>query len=480
VIAEQLEFKLYNCADRVQVGVDCYIQQADGCICVFVRNQLMLSYDANDVAASRLAMVQLAESGVATKIQIADAFGVQRTTVFRQIANFRTRGVSGLIPKNRGPKGPRVTGGRKDQVIVDRKRAGESNVQIAKRLGISEASVRLALKRLGYVAGNQTQRSLPWDPPTTPDEQNANAEPASTACCVEANDQIDEAKRMPTRTSAREGQAVERVEQHTVTRIEVDPSAGTRTQTEPAPSVHAVGQTLQVAAVATGDTDPSERTGDRVFARLGLLDDAGPLFGNVKDLKEAGALLAVPVLESHGVFADALDVFEPIGPAFYGLRNVVLTLVLCFVLGINRPENLKRCAPRSLGRVLGLDRAPEMKTLRRKIKALAEQQASLTFARAQMKRHLSRLSGDLLWVYVDGHVSVYSGKRKLKKHHVTRLRLSMPSILDYWVNDANGDPLFVFTGRERKGMVPVLKELIREMRDAGERRTLRVEAEITS
>ena len=75
-------------------------------------------------------------------------------------------------------------------------------------------------------------------------------------------------------------------------------------------------------------------------------------------------------------------------------------------------------------------------------------------------------------MYVDGHVSVYSGKRKLNKHHVTRLRLSMPSVLDYWVNDANGDPLFVFTGRARKGMVAVLHETIQELRDAGERRML--------
>ena len=96
----------------------------------------------------------------------------------------------------------------------------------------------------------------------------------------------------------------------------------------------------------------------------------------------------------------------------------------------------------------------------------------LVFARAQMKRHLSRLREDLLWVYVDGHVAVYSGKEKLTKHHVTRLRLSMPSVLDYWVNDAQGDPLFVFSGRVRKGMVAVLRETIRELRDAGERRVI--------
>lgn len=482
--------------DRTQINARCFLRTTDGCVVVHVHSQPVLSYDTHDAAASRLAMVQLAESGVANQQQIARGFGVQRVTVYRQVEKYRAGGVAALIPRKRGPKGPRVTGGRRDQVILSRRRSGESNYRIAERLGTSESSVRQALRRLGYVGPTVAQSSLPGGSPAPAVEETASNEAASsdegatpspggrqvqdkqgsstvpsTDGCAETGDERVRASH-PAGISGADSQDVEQAAPPRAAGPNVGPRGEATAQVEGVLSVPAAARDVEVPTVTTVDADPAARTGDRLFARLGLLDDAAPLFDNAQGVKEAGALLAIPVLVSHGVFADALKVFKPMGPAFYGLRNVVLTLGVCFMLGINRPESLKRSSPSSLGRVLGLDRAPEMKTLRRKIRALAEQQASLAFARLQMKRHLTRLSGNLLWVYVDGHVSVYSGKHKLKKHHVTRLRLSMPSVLDYWVNDANGDPLFVFTGRSRKGMVPVLRDLIQEMRNAGEHRTL--------
>jgi hypothetical protein len=41
------------------------------------------------------------------------------------------------------------------------------------------------------------------------------------------------------------------------------------------------------------------------------------------------------------------------------------------LLRIKRPEALEEHSPEDLGRVLGLDRAPEVKTLRRKLARLA-------------------------------------------------------------------------------------------------------------
>jgi hypothetical protein len=76
----------------------------------------------------------------------------------------------------------------------------------------------------------------------------------------------------------------------------------------------------------------------------------------------AGVLLALPALVGAGVFAAARDVYRSIGPAFYGLRTTILTLLLMALLRIQRPEALKEHAPPEFGRVLGLDRAPEVKT----------------------------------------------------------------------------------------------------------------------
>ena len=60
------------------------------------------------------------------------------------------------------------------------------------------------------------------------------------------------------------------------------------------------------------------------------------------------------------------------------------------------------------------------------------------------------------FLYVDGHVRVYHGRHKLPKAHVARMRLSVPTTSDYWVNDMTGDPLFVVTAEANEGMVKML------------------------
>src|SRR5208283_5382294 len=51
----------------------------------------------------------------------------------------------------------------------------------------------------------------------------------------------------------------------------------------------------------TLDHDPRDRSGDRALARVGLLEDAVPLFADHESLSRAGALLAVPLLARHGL-----------------------------------------------------------------------------------------------------------------------------------------------------------------------------------
>jgi prepilin-type processing-associated H-X9-DG protein len=82
--------------------------------------------------------------------------------------------------------------------------------------------------------------------------------------------------------------------------------------------------------------------------------------------------------------------------------------------------------------------------------------------------HRGRLLG---FLYIDGHVRVYHGKRSIPKAHVARMRLSMPATTDYWVNDQAGDPLFVVTAAANAGMVRMLPEILGEVRTfAGNRR----------
>jgi Transposase protein len=224
------------------------------------------------------------------------------------------------------------------------------------------------------------------------------------------------------------------------------------------------------------DCDASDRTFDRQLAHLGLLDDAAPLFREGASVPGTGALLAVPCLVQSGLFRISRKLYGEIGPAFYGLRTTLLTLLLMALLRIKRPEHLKERDPAAFGRLLGLDRAPEVKTLWRRLTRLAAHHCA-----EQLGAELARLRVDqrghlMGFLYVDGHVRAYHGHRIITaKAYVPRRHLAMPASTDYWINDHSGDPLLVITGEVDAALTKALPRLLSEVRDlVGARRVLAV------
>jgi transposase len=230
----------------------------------------------------------------------------------------------------------------------------------------------------------------------------------------------------------------------------------------------------ELADAAHGcDPDPDARVIDRILARMGKLGDAKPIFASGRRITHAGVLLAVPALMQSGVLTVAEEVYGHIGPAFYGLRTTMMALLLMVLLRIKRPEELKERAPADLGRVLGLDRAPEVKTLRRKLSRLALAGKAEAFGRKLAQRRVAGRGRALGFLYTDGHVRVYHGKRRLPKAYVTRMRLALPATTDYWVNDKYGDPLFVVTTELNEGLAQMLPMLTAEIRElVGPRRRI--------
>jgi hypothetical protein len=121
---------------------------------------------------------------------------------------------------------------------------------------------------------------------------------------------------------------------------------------------------------------------------------------------------------------------------------MLLEGVLRALAGEPRAEGATRIDPVALGRVLGLDRGPEVKTIRRKITALAGTGRAGELLAAMAAAHVARLDAsnpDLLAVfYVDGHVRAYQGGRKVAKTHLSRLKFPAPGTVETWVSDAAG------------------------------------------
>ena len=177
------------------------------------------------------------------------------------------------------------------------------------------------------------------------------------------------------------------------------------------------------------------------------------------------------VLES-GLFRIGRKLYGQTGPAFYGPRTTLLTLLFMALLRLQRPEQLKQHDPAAFGRLLGLDRAPEVKTLRRRLTRLAAHHRAEQLA-AELARQRVDQRGHLTgFLYIDGHVRAYHGQRPIaSKAYVARRHLAMPATTDYWINDRSGDPLLMITGDLGQSLAKALPELLRQVRAVvGERR----------
>ena len=216
---------------------------------------------------------------------------------------------------------------------------------------------------------------------------------------------------------------------------------------------------------------PVPRTEERRAARAGVLVEAEPLFTEGTELPLLGLLLALPALAATGLLEEASDLFGQLRNGFYGLRASLLTFFFLALIREPRAEGATRIVPADLGRVLALDRAPEVKTLRRKLAELGGLKLGSHLMGRLARRHADQHQEAMGYLYIDGHVRVYNGKRALPKVHSTRLRIAMPATHETWVGDANGDPVLVVIAPLQTSMVDEIRELLPELRRlVGDRR----------
>lgn len=146
---------------------------------------------------------------------------------------------------------------------------------------------------------------------------------------------------------------------------------------------------------------------------------------------------------------------------YYSLSSILLTLAFCFLLRVKSIEKISRESPGELGKSIGLDRIPEIKTLRNKIGLLSINEQSKQWL-GSLSKHWMLSSPELAGVlYIDGHENPYFGKNnKLPRKYITRLRLALRATTDYWVNDRIGQPYFSISKTVSAGMINVIKEEI--------------------
>jgi len=356
-----------------------------------------------DRTTVRLAAVTMIEEGLAPLTALAKALGMHRSTLYRHTRRFEERGVDGLVSGRSGPKGPRTLTPQVQRRAQELLDRGESIRSTAAAVGMSDRGLRHAIKRGSLIA--------------------RASKPVASAAPSEAG-AADSAVEL---TSPRE-------------RAAVDQSC-----------------TLGVATT---------RELDRSLACVGKLDEARPEFEAMEAVPGAGALLALPALLHEGLLEVGTEVYSSLRSGFFGLRSILLAFGFMALLRIKTPEQLTEHAPGELGVLLGLDRLPEVKTLRRKLRELGHRKLADKFTGRLTERWAQTEPKELAILYVDGHVRPYHGRKyKLPKLHLPQRGRPHPGTKDFHVNDRRADPLLFVTVDATEGLLATLDtDLLPEIR----------------
>jgi len=202
------------------------------------------------------------------------------------------------------------------------------------------------------------------------------------------------------------------------------------------------------------------RVVERVCAAIGQLEEAPTRFETELDVAQGGVLWAMPALLSNGLLRHVAKNFS-LPKGFYSCIHIFILLAFMALTRIRTPEQLRYRPAGEGGKWLGLDRIPEVRTLREKIKLLAQPDRVKEWGEDLSREWMNADPEAAGVLYVDGHVRVYHGSQtKLPRRYVARQRLCLRGITDYWVNDQGGRPFFVVSTPFTTGLLDMLKREI--------------------
>ena len=177
-------------------------------------------------------------------------------------------------------------------------------------------------------------------------------------------------------------------------------------------------------------------------------------------------LTALPSLLQAGLLRHLDQLTLPKG--FYGLPSLLLLWAFLLLGRVRCAERLRYQQPGEWGALLGLDRCPCPRTLRRRTRQLAAAKGLPAWVGCLTQAWCADDPEAVATLFVDGHVQVYSGQGRLPKHFVTRQKLALPASVGYWVHALGGAPLLCLHRQIDAGMVSeIWNGIVPQLRQLG-------------
>ena len=374
--------------DATPIGDRYAMQTHDGFTYYFFNLEPFDCHPADDRRAMLLRAAKLHVVSGVRQADIMRAFDLSRPTLARAVKRYRDGGEDAFFAPRRG-RGRTVVDTEMADEAANLLASGMSGSACARHLGIPVSTFN-ENRRAGVIIGPTRAAAVAADAPQAATDLPTSADAAQT-----------------------------------------DPAAATDRATRDARDTH--------APMGRAARDVEGRT----LASAGLMTEATPAFAEpAHAVAGGGVLAALPMLLREGLLGAANRLFRlPAG--FYGLSTILLFVAFMALARVRNPEALRYQAPGEWGAILGLDRCPEPKTLRRKLRLLASAEHTVREWQSELARSwASEHDEDWATLAVDGHVKVYAGRNgRLPKHFVARQKLCLPASVSYWINALGGAPL---------------------------------------
>ena len=221
-----------------------------------------------------------------------------------------------------------------------------------------------------------------------------------------------------------------------------------------------------VAAAAEPESSAPESRGESTQLEQPSAESAALALapGQAIASRYLGLTLFYPALEVVGLLELATQVYQLAGMVRFGVRQIFTELFCLALLQEPSVERVKHVLRSDLGAVMGSSRAACVKTLRRKLDELSQQRKAVQLGALLARRWLEVGLINASYLYVDGHVKVYSGSRLVPEVWDSHRRMPLPGIVQYFVNDLRGRPLLVVTDEVRGNLAKSLPSVIAAVR----------------
>jgi hypothetical protein len=176
------------------------------------------------------------------------------------------------------------------------------------------------------------------------------------------------------------------------------------------------------------------------------------LFHAFSDRLDAGAVLSGP---GPGGAGEAPLRFDDIA--------LLAATSMAFGLGAATIEQVKHLTAAEAGPLCGLDRLPDLRTLRPRLAALADRMDPLVLQRAFASAMLTADPCTSGVYFVDDHFVPYTGAKPVPKGWDTKHRVAQRGHADTWIVDQAGRAV-VFTTGEPSGLTKTLPPALAELR----------------